>query len=741
MEGDLIEKQQYLSPFMPPEAKAGEKKNCQIRSPKERRQTALICLALAAITFAVFGQTLHHGFVNFDDRDYVYENPTVSRGLTAGGMAWAFSFHAYNWHPLTWLSHMLDCQMYGMRPGGHHLTSILLHAASAIALFLILRQMTGAGWRSAFVAAVFAIHPLRVESVAWVAERKDVLSGLFFMLTIAAYVWYVRQPRRPWRYGLVALLMALGLMCKPMLVTLPLVLLTLDYWPLQRMESAGKLVREKLPLLALSAASCLMTLLAQDKAIQSIQSYSLTARLANALVSCADYLRQMVFPAGLAVFYPYPPGGIPAWEAVCSGGLLIGIFAAAWALRRAQPWLWAGWLWYLIMLLPVVGIVQVGGQAHADRYVYLPQIGIYLALTWSAGFAAKQWRITEPVLGCLAIGVIGALMICSWKQTTYWRNSETLWTHTIACTADNELAHYNLGIALDEQGKLDEAMAQYQEALKIRPSYPAAENNLGLALQRKGALDEAIAHFQKAIQGAGFVEPIVNLGNALLQKGEVEEAIVQYQQAVRLAPNLPTGHNNLGNALVQKGDLEGAAAQYEKALDLDPEYADANYSLGNILLGKGKLDEAIAHFEQSLRNNPDYAKAHNNLGNALLQKGDAKQAVAHYKRALQLEPSDVAIENNLAWLLATWPEASLRDGGGAVELAAQANAITRGGNPMVLRTLAAALAETRRFDEAAATIRKAMALARATGQEDMAAQLGKELKRYENRLPFANEVK
>ena len=347
-----------------------------------RWRAPAVCLVLAAITFAVFGQTLTHEFIDFDDNEYVYENPVVARGLTFKGIVWAFAHvHAANWHPLTWLSHELDCQIYGLHPGGHHLTNVLLHTGTVIALFLVLRRMTGALWRSAFVAAVFAIHPLRVESVAWVAERKDVLSGLFFMLTLGAYVRYVENLKfqisnfKFYYIGSVVLF-ALGLMCKPMLVTLPLVLLLLDYWPLQRKESAGGLVMEKLPLLALSAASCAATLLAQHGAIQSTEFYSLPLRFGNALVTCLIYLGQMVWPSGLAAFYPYPLNGPPAWEVALAGILLASLSIVAWGGRRKQPWLLMGWLWYLAMLLPVIGIIQVGMQAHADRYTYLPQIGI-----------------------------------------------------------------------------------------------------------------------------------------------------------------------------------------------------------------------------------------------------------------------------------------------------------------------------------------------------------------------------
>jgi tetratricopeptide (TPR) repeat protein len=576
----------------------------------QRWRTPWLCLVLAALTFAVFGQTLRHGFVEYDDEEYVFGNPMVRQGLTLKGIVWAFSaFHTYNWHPLTWLSHMLDCQLYGLRPGGHHLTNVILHTATVIALFLILRQMTGAIWRSAFVAAVFAIHPLRVESVAWVAERKDVLSGLFFMLTVGAYVRFARRPWSLARYGLVLLLFAMGLMCKPMLVTLPLVLLLLDYWPLQRVASVRRLVMEKLPLLALSGASCATTLLAQSGAMHSGGSFSLAYRLGNALEACIVYLDQMIWPTGLAVLYPFPHNGLRPWAVALAGTLLAGLSAVAWGTRRTRPWLLMGWFWYLVMLLPVVGLIQVGEQPHADRYTYLPQIGIYVAVTW----LVAEWEASRVVLGGLMAGVIAVLMVCAWKQTAYWQNSEALWTHTLACTTDNDLAHINLGTVFYQEGRMDEAIPQYQMALQIIPG------NASVHVNRTKALLESL-HF--------------NLAEALLRSGRAEEAIAQYQMA------------------------------------------------------------------------------------------------------LQIEPADVEVQNNLAWLLATCPQASLRNGEKAVQLARQANELADGKNPVILGTLAAAFAEAGRFDDAMQSAQKAIDLARADGRQDLAKQLNGQLQRYALGFPL-----
>jgi len=740
----------------------------------QRWRVPAVCLVLAAITFAVFGQTLTHGFIGYDDNDYVYDNPMVARGLTLKGIVWAFtSFHASNWHPLTWLSHMLDCQLYGLNPAGHHLTNVLLHTATVIVLFLVLRQMTGALWRSAFVAAVFAIHPLRVESVAWVAERKDVLSGLFFMLTIGAYVRYARHPWSLARYGLVALLFALGLMSKPMLVTLPVVLLLLDYWPLQRVEP-GKLsglVLEKLPLLALSAASCVATLLAQHGGIQSAGSFSPPMRLANALVACIVYVGQMVWPAGLAPFYPYPLNGLPAWKVAPAGMLLAGLSAVILWQRRKQPWLLMGWFWYLVMLLPVLGVLQVGDQAHADRYTYLPQIGIYVGVTWLAAEWGAKWRVGQAALGGLMTAMLAVLMVCAWKQAAYWKNGETLWTHALACAPGNYVAHFNLGNALRLEGRMDEAISHYQNAVQIRSDYPQALNNLGKALLLKGRVDEAITHFQQALEiNPGSAQGRFNLGIALLQKGRVEEAIPHLQMGLQIDPDNADMHVKLGTVLLQRGQADEAIAHFQKALQINPDNADTHVNLGNILLQKGKADEAIAHFQQALQINPDHAQAHNNLGNALLQKGRVDDAIAHLQKALQInpgygkahnnlgnallqrgrveeaiaqfqqavqiEPSDPAAQNNLAWLLATCPQASLRNGNKAVELARRANALTGGENPVILHTLATAYAEAGRFSEAVETAQRALRLAGAQSNTALAGQLQLEMKLFQAGKPF-----
>jgi tetratricopeptide (TPR) repeat protein len=701
----------------------------------------------------VFGQTLGFGFVDFDDNSYIYENPVVQQGLTPSGIVWAFTHvWASNWHPLTWISHMLDCQFYGLNAGGHHFTNVLLHTATVILLFLVLRQMTGRLWRSAFVAAVFAIHPLRVESVAWLAERKDVLSGLFFMLTLGAYVRYARHPWSPARYGLVVLLFALGLMCKPMLVTLPFLVMLLDYWPLNRLQSntatepffrlgrrqiPRRLLLEKLPLLVLTVASCAITVFAQTRVIQSWENLSLPLRVENALISYVAYMDQMFWPSGLVVLYPITAGGVRVAEAALSLVVVASISTGVIVLRRRHPYFMTGWLWYLIMLVPVIGILQVGVQARADRYTYLPQIGLYLLLTWAAAALCAGWRHRRVVLGSLASVVLVALILCARAQTAYWRDSETLWTHTLACTSDNFIAHYGLGHALFENGNVEEAIAQYQKALEINPGYAPACNNLGNALLQQGKVDEAIAQLQRALQlKPDYAEAWVNLGNALLQQGKADEAIAHLQRALQINPDSANAHDILGNALLQRGNVNEAITQYQAALQINPQLAEAYYNLGNVRLQQGKANEAIAQYQKALQIKPDFADAHNNLGTALLHQGKVADATAQYQRALQIKPDKPGVLNNLAWLLATGPDGALRNGNQAVVLAQRANDLTGNGNPVVLDTLAAAYAETGRFPEAVTTAQRALHLAEAQSNTSLIGSLQSQLKLFQAGRPF-----
>lgn len=665
--------------------------------PRRRGPTATVCVALAAMVFAVFGQTVSHDFINYDDIDYVSENPVVSKGLTFRGIAWAFGHHAANWHPLTWISHMLDCQLYDLHPAGHHLTSVALHAATSVILFLVLREMTGAFWRSAFVAAVFAIHPLRAESVAWIAERKDVLSGFFFVVTIAAYLRYVRKPGIG-NYALTAICYLLGLMSKPMLVSEPFVLLLLDYWPLQRKEPWKKLIAEKIPLLCLSAAVCLITFFSQNATLHNIGSFSLSYRVENAVVSGVIYIRQMFWPEGLALLYPFARHGLPLAQVALAAIILIVLSAIAFAQRRRRPSLWIGWLWYLIMLLPVIGIIQVGEQAHADRYTYLPQIGLYLAITW----LAAEWLTPAPA-GFLMGTVIIALGVCAIKQTSYWKNSETIWLRTIACTADNEDARNNLAVAYLTAGRVDDAIRQSREALRIRDRFATGHFTYGVALLRKGRIDNAIAQFRASLQ---------------------------------LDPSVADTHLNLAQCLRQKGLITAAIGEYEEALRLNPELVTARNDFGTALRATGHPEEAIRQFKLAVESDPNNEDIRVNLANALSQTGRDAEAISEYGMALQIRPDDLEVLNNLAWLLATSGDSSLRDGSRAVRLAGQANGLARGNNATILGTLASAYAESGRFSDAIQTAQKAVAVARARTETNLALRLESQLKLYQAGHPF-----
>lgn len=635
-------------------------------------EVTCVCIFLALAVFVVFGQTAGFSFVNYDDKSYIYQNPVVQQGLTLKGVAWAFTYGEIgHWHPLTWLTHMADCQVYGLWAGGHHLTNVALHALAAVLLFLALRELTGSLWRSAFVAAVFAVHPLRAESVAWVAERKDVLSGVFFMLALWAYARYARQPSR-WRYAAVALAFALGLLSKNMLVTLPFVLLLLDWWPLHRLEMdrAGiwGLVKEKIPLFLLSIGSCVATALVPEKVFDYARVPFLE-RLDSALVSYLAYLRQMVFPEGLAIPYLYPPNGEPVWKVASALVLLTSISFLAVALRNRRPYLLVGWLWYLGMLVPVIGLIQISYYAHADRYTYLPGIGLLIAGTWAVAEWSVKWRHRRQALWTLSGASVLALMACASRQTTYWKSGETLWLRTLACTTSNYVGHFNFGIVLDQQGKLDEAVDQYEKVLEIKPTYADAHVNLGIDLSQMGRPDEAISHFRTAVQ-------------------------------------------------------------------LNPSFAEAQNDLGNALMQKGELAEAVTRFQTALKLDPANANAENNFGNAMLRMGKPADALAHFNRAQQIDPNDPAAKNDMAWLLATSSDASFRDGRKAVALAEQANQLTQGGNPFVLCTLAASYAEAGRFPEAVETAGNALRLAEGQGNSGLAGALQTEINLYRTGAPL-----
>lgn len=618
------------------------------------------------MVFAVFGQTAHFDFVNYDDEAFVYKNPVVTVGLTLKGMASAFCHVdpvTLDWVPLVTVSDMLDYQVFGLQAGGYHLTNVLLHAASAILLFLVLKKMTGSIWSSAFVAAVFAIHPLRVESVAWVAERKDVLSGLFFMLTLWAYAGYVRRPASLLRYLNVVLFFALGLMCKGTLVMMPFALLLLDYWPLQRFSASGielsplsvtvRLVVEKIPLLLLSVSLCIFRLLAINPHIELLKNLSFSVRLGNALMHYVTYIKEMFYPAGLVALYVDPLNGQLPWKIIAAFVFLLAVTVGVVVWRRQRPYLLAGWFWYLALLLPASGLFVAGIQPQADRYTYLPQIGLYLMVTWGVAEVWGAWRWNAAALKFAAVAILAGLSACAYNQTTYWKDTLSLWTHAVAYAPDNAPAHYNLGVTLANQKKTDEAIAHYERAIQLRLDNVGLHNNFGLALAEKGNLVQAIAQYERVLQlKPDAFDARVNLANALASQGKLPEAVEQYQQALKLKPDSAEAHNNLGGALARQEKAAEAIVHYQQAIALEPDYVDAHFNLGLVLAKQGKLDEAIKQYERSIELKPDYAQAHNNLGNVLAAQKKWGEAAEQYQRTIELKPNRGDARFNFGIMLA-----------------------------------------------------------------------------------------
>lgn len=536
-----------------------------------------ISFVLIFATLAVFWQVVNYNFTNYDDDQYVTENRRIQTGLTPQNVAWAFtSVEPSYWMPLVWLSFMLDFELYGLSPSGYHLTNLLLHICNTLLLFLIFKRMTGAVWQSAFIAALFGLHPLNVESVAWVAERKNLLSTFFCMLTILTYIYYVARPSLK-RYLLIPLAFACGLMAKPMVVTLPFVLLLLDYWPLERFQPdqwlssdhlagskfdgcsglgkvALRLVLEKLPLFLLAGAVSIMTFLVQQSsgAAKSIEQYPLTDRIANALVSYVRYMGKMIWPQDLAVFYPHPGNSVPLWQLTGAALLLVCVSIVLLRSARRYPYFVVGWLWYLGTLVPVIGLVQSGDQGMADRFTYVPLIGLFVLITWGAYQLAKAWRHQRMILAVTASTLLLALSICSSLQARHWENNITLFTHALNVTENNFLAHNNLGAAMASQGRYEEAIPHFLETLRISPYHVRAHYNLGLALAKQGKLDEAIAQYSNALRlRPDYPEALNGLGVALARQGKLEEAIEHFTAALRVEPDYGSARGNLSLALQQ----------------------------------------------------------------------------------------------------------------------------------------------------------------------------------------------
>jgi len=613
----------------------------------------LICLVLAAAALAVFWGALRCDFVNYDDPTYVTSNADVRHGLTRAGVAWAFETGAAsNWHPLTWLSHMADVQFYGLNPAGHHLTSVLLHSANAALLFLVLNAMTGALWRSAVVAALFALHPLRVESVVWISERKDVLSTLFWMLTVWTYFKFQTSNLKSYYFASVACF-ACGLMAKPMLVTLPFVLLLLDYWPLRR-PMRWRLLIEKIPFSILAAVSSAVTFVVQRRggSVSPLTGLPLSARIGNALISYVRYLAKFFWPARLSVLYPHP-GHWPVWQVAGAALLLAGITACVIWRGRAQPYLAVGWFWFLGMLAPAIGLVQVGIQSMADRYSYLPLAGVSIMAVWGVSDMLGQRPGGRWILGTAGGVAIAACIVLTPLQARYWRDSDALFEHAIEVTKDNYLAYNNLGYFLSNRGESEKAMLYYKSSLQINPNYDEAHNNLGYELAQLGRYQEATNEYIKALSlNPGLTEAHNNLGNALGSLGLSDAAMHEYQVALEENPRHADAHNNYGIALAMNGRLDEAIAHFRLAVLYKENYASAHSDLGNALAMKGDLGGAIQEYQTCLRINPKDPLAHNNLANVLAQQGRLDEAAGHYRTALELKPENPEAHFNLGWCLA-----------------------------------------------------------------------------------------
>jgi len=636
----------------------------------------VIGLSLALATLLAYLPATHDCFINYDDDNYITQNQVVQRGLTWAGIKWAFTtWHASNWHPLTWLSHMADCELFRLNPGGHHFVNVLFHAANATLLFMLLLNLTEALWPSAFIAALFAWHPLHVESVAWVSERKDVLSAFFALLALLSYVRFARENRRR-NFWLAVIFFALGLMSKPMLITLPFVMLLLDYWPLQRLQDpqfktrkVWRCVLEKWPFFLLAAFSSAVTFLAQrNEAVASLAKVPLTLRFENAILAYVGYMLKAIWPVHLAVFYPLSKH--IAWPfTATAAAVLVLISAAAWLERRRSPWLLVGWLWFLGTLVPVIGLVQVGDQAMADRYGYFPLIGIFIAVTFPIAERTNGFRFLKIVCAITGVLILSACLVLMENQLRYWRNSESLFSHAIAVTKDNALAHLNLGVALEEQNKPEEALIEYRKALQLDPRRHEIYNNIG----------------------------------KLLNDGGKPEAALNYcRESVRLNPKSPFSHNNLGLVLVELGHFDEAMGQFSQAAQLDASYAPPRFQMGRILLKQGHDAEAMPHFREALR----------------------------------IEPDNLQMLIYVARVLAADENPQICNGAEALVLATKASQLAGKAQPVALDTLAMAYAETGRFDEAVQTGQEAVNLARGAGQKDDAAIMQQRLELYQKHQPW-----
>jgi protein O-mannosyl-transferase len=675
---------------------------------KDYRMVLLVALCLIIGIIVVYLKVQKYDFVGYDDELYVTQNHYVQKGISLEGIKWAFTtFHSANWHPLTWLSHMLDCELYGLNPAGHHWTNVELHIANTVLLFILLFMMTGALWQSAFAAALFAVHPLHVESVAWISERKDVLSTFFGLLSMAAYYGYVKKSSAQY-YLLAIVLFSLGLMAKPMLVTLPFVLLLLDFWPLKRIQLPGdsqlksekpvedairrncRIILEKIPLFVLAAGSCIVTFFAQksEGAVLPIAALPLKYRIENAVVSYVKYVFKAIWPQKLAVFYPHPGNTLPSWQ--IAGAALLIVIACYGAILAAKksPYILVGLLWYLGTLVPVIGLVQVGDQAMADRYTYIPLVGIFIIVSWgawdllNARLRGRRSEVGDPVFALRAmpgkqrseilsgvsgffkkrrsqkiyLGISAAIILVALASKTFlqlntWKNGITLFEHAVSVTRDNYQAENNLGTAYASKD-LDKAVFHYKAALKINPRDAMALYNLGTIYEKKGQLDRAISYYLKALRiNPDCAGALNNLGMAFYDKGNYDRAALFFKSALKTKSKHADARINLANVLFLQSKPDEAILQYQKIIQTDPENADALYNLACVLASQNKINEAVHHYNEALRIDPKYSKAYYNLGNILLRQGKMKEAVFQYAKAIEYRPDYVQAYNQIGVIL------------------------------------------------------------------------------------------
>jgi protein O-mannosyl-transferase len=667
-------------------------------------RTRLIALLLALVTLAVYLPVVSHGFILYDDGDYVTENKIVQDGLTLSGIHWAFTtYHSANWHPLTWLSHMTDCELFGPSAAGPHFINALLHVANTLLVFALWLRLTARGadakseteasesdaiWSAALLAALFALHPLHVESVAWISERKDVLSTFFGFLALLCYVHYAKAGGRRWphSYWLTLIFFACGLMSKPMLVTWPFVMLLLDYWPLRRlnMTNLRQLLLEKVPFFALTAISCVITYKAQSiGAVKSLAAVPLVYRLENTPVGIATYLLKMVWPTKLAIIYPMPDAIAPV-ALIVSLAVLLFITIVAWQTRKESPFLLVGWLWFLGTLVPVLGLVKVGDAAIADRYTYIPSVGIFMAVAFGVQKYSKRFALPKFLLPAMAIIVLGALVMVTERQLQFWRDDESLFSHAIRVTAKNADAYINYGVALENDGKPVEAIAQYQQAVKYAPTSYMAR---------------------------------ADLGNLLYYTGKPEEAVEQYEQAVQANPNMRVLRDGLGTVLASLGRYAEATNEFYAAMLLDPGSAAPHFYLGIALAAQNDFTAATNEFAEAVRLDPSDPSTLVEWSKVLLQQRQDAEALDKLHQALQLDPNNFQTLTFAARVLASDERPGIRDGATALAFAQKASAITSGSQPVVEDTLAMAYAESGQFDKAQETVSHAISLATADGMK------------------------